>query len=1302
LWTGGNLIENNIFGRSKYQYKYGCQPIEIMDNLYPAITGTTTRYFEDVVNEYNTEFNLSNEVNQLGEYKYDGHIYLFPTFEINGVQYSGSTGDTSTYVLISGKTNTATSAKLYQDDGSGSDYALTNGTTNTVNPDYDKIEQLWQLATIGTINYINNCTNCIYSGVTVDASGYISSYAPFTGATGTKASPTKVRKKLLTGEIFVNENGIEKIKLKSYKYGPNDCTNDIYIGFTAKGNSDTVDCTFTGGTATYFVGPTPTPTNTPTPTPTATPTATPTETPLPTTVPTVVPTTVPTATPTNTSTPTPSPAPATYTPTPTNTSTPTPSPAPATYTPTPTNTSTPSPAPAYYLKLQMCGTATPPGTNTGWTMNSYTQSQCDIGDIFDSGSGELTGFYLVIGSSSTDQGGTIPGNKNTRGYLSCSDTPGGQYVTPTYRTQSLSFWIPPTDLTATQVMNQVCGKNPSKFPTGYTSNGGWVDETSIDYGTTYQLYTTHTLGDNTKVTGPNKYCGLLLQGEAGNVLYVAYINSTGFLNDWHDCVNTPTPPPTNTPTPAPSPIPQFLLGYDLSNPYTACYNSQASYITFRSISETLTNGVILLKSDASTPADLGYYSDGTNTWTIIDGTGTLYGQGSCTTPTPSPTPTPIGVSFGIYTGQTYATSVLACAVYQSSINGAIFLSGHTTPVTGDYVFDTAECITTYTGNGNWYYVYRAFTSYAFKISNVGQITVVNCSDPTPTPTNTPTSTATPTPTATPVPNDIIMYSGSSAGAACSNPTPATYHYYGSFGIGTQLLLPDLSDNVPNGNYFYGDTNLVYVITLGDGRINSTASCPTPTPTPTPLPATFTAYLSDNDGASACANILGFGTFTYNGYGGTGLCGCTSISGYTADIGPGAEFWLATGGQVRQFQRVSNTVISTPMGACATCPTATPTPTPTATALPPTYTPTPTPTATPLPPTSTPTPTPSPVSIGIYTGSTFTTASEACLNGTSISGAIFIPAGTLLNNGDTVYSNSLCTTPFSGNNQYYRLFYYGNFYSAQISSGGIVANLIACSAIPTATPTPTPTNTNTPLPATYTPTPTNTPVPATATPTYTPTPPPTATTTPLPATNTPTPLPGIGFTLTASCPGTNGSTGRLLANTYYGGNGNYTNIQLGTSPYTGTLYTAYADHQWDNLADGTYYVTLYDSASNRGVVQRTVGCYVAPTAVPTAVPTATPPPTAPPTDTPTPPPTNTPTPAPSGEIYLVEPCGGGAQYAITVDVGSLSLFSAYTLYAPECLGSMDGAQLWVVIDIVTYASDCDGVRKGHVADCQFQP
>ena len=35
LWTGGNLIENTVFGRPKYDYNEGCQPLEITEVLYP-------------------------------------------------------------------------------------------------------------------------------------------------------------------------------------------------------------------------------------------------------------------------------------------------------------------------------------------------------------------------------------------------------------------------------------------------------------------------------------------------------------------------------------------------------------------------------------------------------------------------------------------------------------------------------------------------------------------------------------------------------------------------------------------------------------------------------------------------------------------------------------------------------------------------------------------------------------------------------------------------------------------------------------------------------------------------------------------------------------------------------------------------------------------------------------------------------------------------------------------------------------------------------------------------------------------
>jgi hypothetical protein len=377
LWTGGNLISNNIFGRSKYQYRYGCQPVEIFDFVYPEITGSTTYYFEDEILWMDEQLGLSTEYTdgneEDGELEHDGYIKFFPTFEIDGIIYSGSTDDPSTYVLVSGDTTSVgNSARLYTFTSD----TLSTGQTvnNTLDPDYTEIMSLWRKAITGTTAYVNT-----YSGITIDNKGKNTEYGTLidnSSITGTTIQP------LFSLEFYIDNQGDEKIKMTSYKYGPHDCTVDDYLNFgiTAIGNNDVKDCRFSGGSATYVYGPTPTPTNTPIPTatPTATPiptatvtpvpaTATPTATPIPTATVTPLPATAtPTATPTlgpatETPTATPSPEPATATPTATPVDcafnivlnvvqpTPTPSPTPtssiSTVTPTPTASATPTPTP---------------------------------------------------------------------------------------------------------------------------------------------------------------------------------------------------------------------------------------------------------------------------------------------------------------------------------------------------------------------------------------------------------------------------------------------------------------------------------------------------------------------------------------------------------------------------------------------------------------------------------------------------------------------------------------------------------------------------------------------------------------------------------------------------------------------------------------------------------------------------------------------------------------------------------------------------------------------------------------------
>ena len=370
-----------------------------------------------------------------------------------------------------------------------------------------------------------------------------------------------------------------------------------------------------------------------------------------------------------------------------------------------------------------------------------------------------------------------------------------------------------------------------------------------------------------------------------------------------------------------------------------------------------------------------------------------------------------------------------------------------------------------------------------------------------------------------------------------------------------------------------------------------------------------------------------------------------------------------------------TVTPTSTPTITPTPTETPTPTPTITSTP-TSTPTVTPTST---PTVTPTATPIPVySIIVHSGSTVNTA---CSSSTDITiyytGSLGV--GTDLYT-DNIFNNAVQTPG------YYHYYDNGQIFHVGLPSvqDGRVTEIVYCptptptptvtatptstptstptvtptitptpTSTPTITPTPTSTPTITPTPTstpTITPTPTSTPTitpTPTSTPTITPTPTSTPTLTPTPTstptltptpTSTPTltptptatptvtptatPLPAVGFTLTASCPGNNGATGRIVANTYYGGNENFTYIRIGSVPEGGSDLPASSFYQWDNVSDGTYWVTLYDSAGHKTSKSVTVNCYVAPT--PTPTPTVTPVPE----DTPTPTPTATPTPTPT--------------------------------------------------------------------------
>ncbi len=547
LWNGGNLIENNKFGRSKYRYRKPCQIFELIDGVYPEPTGSTTQYFQD---EITTMWNLysfasdTDNLNGIGNvHLEDGYIQFYPIFEIDGKIFSGDT-DTrysythygpdddpenylalnypqrATYALLSGTTNVTTtvtgttyykSVKLYDD--------TEPPTTPIKNPDYTALKLMWKQAIVNTVDYIN-----LYSGTTIGDSIYNSGalpYAPYTASTGSDVSALTT-KPILSCEFFTDSNGDEKVRFKSYKYGPHDCTIMKSFNFLMGYGKSTPD-------------PTPTPTVTPTNTPTVTPTVTVTPSMEATRTPT--PTATVTVTPTKSITPTP-----TITPTITRTPAATPAGTPGvTSSPTTTPTMTPTMSTdLYWFELTRCDD----GVTKCYSI-PYSAAQMSPGRVFWSSGGHYYTIGAYYNTTGSDPGTGACANKLDGSMLAagqtCYDTPETPGPSAVYRTARLTAaWAYTGSTTYNQQMTDTCGLYPYQATslgyTGLSQNGStsfYVDEASIVPGTTYTLYDSNIGGS--VVDGGNKYHSILIYGSGSTFNYVVYINTSGVMNDWHTC-----------------------------------------------------------------------------------------------------------------------------------------------------------------------------------------------------------------------------------------------------------------------------------------------------------------------------------------------------------------------------------------------------------------------------------------------------------------------------------------------------------------------------------------------------------------------------------------------------------------------------------------------------------------------------------------------------------------------------------------------------------------------------------------------
>ena len=143
-----NLIENGIFGRSKFQYKQPCTPKEFVEVLYPDFETVIEEDLETILGGGTTSYeNASNEDSLRGLFSFSGLTYTI-YLNINGSIYSGTSSNLRSE-LFSGYTPTVDCTSLTQTSLS---VPLICDYKQYINPDVTKIKELWRQSLITLIN----------------------------------------------------------------------------------------------------------------------------------------------------------------------------------------------------------------------------------------------------------------------------------------------------------------------------------------------------------------------------------------------------------------------------------------------------------------------------------------------------------------------------------------------------------------------------------------------------------------------------------------------------------------------------------------------------------------------------------------------------------------------------------------------------------------------------------------------------------------------------------------------------------------------------------------------------------------------------------------------------------------------------------------------------------------------------------------------------------------------------------------------------------------------------------------------
>jgi hypothetical protein len=195
---GGNLIENNIFGRPKFSYRKPCKPLEIVENLYPE--------FETIIEE-DLETILGDPDNLRGLIEFSGVTFTLHV-DIDGADYSGTTQVNLTGSTLFGTGFTANESCTTL-TSSSTKIPLICEYKNWIDLNLTTIKTSWKSAITSLVNQINQ-TEVQYSAFNSP------SYVPTTAITSGYTQ-------LISHEFFTDSDGIEKVKFIAHTNSSGEC-----------------------------------------------------------------------------------------------------------------------------------------------------------------------------------------------------------------------------------------------------------------------------------------------------------------------------------------------------------------------------------------------------------------------------------------------------------------------------------------------------------------------------------------------------------------------------------------------------------------------------------------------------------------------------------------------------------------------------------------------------------------------------------------------------------------------------------------------------------------------------------------------------------------------------------------------------------------------------------------------------------------------------------------------------------------------------------------------------------------------